>query len=88
MRPISYACDFELDFDRGRLVAAVGLEMLNDGPRAVAEVPRLQHLLHYVCHHGFEHHVVMTRSHSADVLAEALGNYLGWNTYVHEDHDA
>jgi L-fucose isomerase-like protein len=53
------------------------------GTRAVAEVPQLQRLLHFVCENGFEHHVVMTRSKSADILAEAIGNYLGWETHVH-----
>jgi protein-disulfide isomerase len=37
--------------------------------------------MHYVCKHGFEHHVAMTQSHSAAVLEEAFSNYLGWETY-------
>jgi len=32
---------------------------------------------------GFEHHVAMNRSQKADAIAEALGNYLGWNIYHH-----
>jgi L-fucose isomerase-like protein len=63
-------------------------ELTNDelntfGTRAVAHVPDLQRLLRYVCAQGFEHHVVMTQSHTAAVLAEAFGNYLGWETHVH-----
>jgi L-fucose isomerase-like protein len=63
-------------------------ELTNDelktfGNRAVAHVPQLQQLLRHVCRQGFEHHVVMTRSHSADILAEAFGNYLGWDVYRH-----
>ena len=50
----------------------------------VVEVPRLQDLLHHICSNGFEHHVVMTRSHTADVLAEAFSKYLKWDTYRHE----
>jgi L-fucose isomerase-like protein len=46
-------------------------------------VPRLQRLLRYICTNGFEHHVVMTRSHTARALAEAFRNYLGWDIYHH-----
>jgi L-fucose isomerase-like protein len=54
-------------------------ELTNDelktfGNRAVAKVPRLQRLMQYVCEKGFEHHVVMTQSHSAAVLIEAFDN--------------
>jgi L-fucose isomerase-like protein len=54
------------------------------GSRAVVQVPRLQGLLRYICSNGFEHHVVMTRSRTADVLAEAFTRYLKWGTYRHE----
>jgi hypothetical protein len=47
----------------------------------------LQKLLHYICRHGFEHHAVMTCSKSAGALAEAFGNYLGWETHVHAGDD-
>lgn len=64
-------------------------ELTNDpldtfGTRAVAHVPDLQKLMRYVCKQGFEHHVVMTVSRSAEVLAEALENYFGWEVYQHE----
>jgi L-fucose isomerase-like protein len=62
-------------------------ELNTFGTRAVAHVPRLQRLLRYICTQGFEHHVVMTRSKTAAVLAEAFGNYLGWDTYVHGGDD-
>jgi L-fucose isomerase-like protein len=74
---------------QGRIRAYVGEgELTNDpletfGTRAVARIPKLQQLMRYVCRHGFEHHVVMTRSRTAPVLAEALGNYLGWEVYQH-----
>lgn len=54
------------------------------GNRAVAQVPRLQKLMRHVCEHGFEHHVVMNASHTADILREAFGRYLGWEVYHHE----
>ena len=77
----------------GRIRAYVGEgELTNDelktfGTRAVAHVPQLQKLLHYVCENGFEHHVVMTASHSAGALKEAFGNYLGWEVYEHRGDD-
>jgi L-fucose isomerase-like protein len=58
-------------------------ELTTFGTRAVAHVPELQRLLRYVCTAGFEHHVVMTQSHSAAALVEAFGNYLGWETHLH-----
>jgi len=63
-------------------------ELTNDelktfGNRAVAHVPNLQKVLRHVCKQGFEHHVVMTQSHSAAILAEAFENYFGWEVYKH-----
>lgn len=74
----------------GRIRAYIGEGDLTDDPldtfgtRAVAHVPRLQELLRYVCREGFEHHVVMTGSHSASSLKDAFENYLGWETYQHD----
>ena len=64
-------------------------ELTNDelktfGNRAVANVPKLQKLMQHVCRNGFEHHVVMTQSHSAAILAEAFSNYFGWEVHHHE----
>ena len=76
----------------GKIRAYVGEgELTNDpldtfGTRAVAHVPNLQRLMRYVCKQGFEHHVVMTVSLSAGILAEALGNYLGWELHRHSSH--
>ena len=63
-------------------------ELTNDpldtfGNRAVAHVPNLQNVLRHVCQQGFEHHVVMTVSRSAEILAEAFGNYFGWEVKQH-----
>jgi L-fucose isomerase-like protein len=63
-------------------------ELTNDkldtfGNRAVAHIPKLQQLMRYICKNGFEHHVVMTQSKSAGILAEAFGNYLGWEVHHH-----
>jgi L-fucose isomerase-like protein len=86
--PLTYGRVTTADVD-GCIRAYVGEGELTDdelntfGTRAVAHVPQLQHLLRHICENGFEHHVVMTRSKSAGALAEALGKYLGWDTYEH-----
>ncbi|HVW22697.1 MAG TPA: hypothetical protein VHC86_15890 [Opitutaceae bacterium] len=86
--PLTYS-RISTDDHRGVLRAYVGEgELTNDalqtfGNRAVARIPRLQQLMHYVCAEGFEHHVVMNASRSAAVLAEACERYLGWEVYHH-----
>ncbi|MBN2172775.1 MAG: fucose isomerase [Bacteroidales bacterium] len=54
-----------------------------DGGIAVCEIPNLQNLMKYMCKNGFEHHVGMVRGHVADILKEAIGNYLGWDLHLH-----
>lgn len=54
------------------------------GTRAVVRVPALPSLMHVVCQNGFEHHAAMNRSHSAAVVSEALGRYMGWQVYHHQ----
>jgi L-fucose isomerase-like protein len=54
-----------------------------DGGAAVCQVENLQGLLNYMCKNGFEHHVALTRGHTADVLSEAITTYLGWDLYQH-----
>ncbi|HEV2487039.1 MAG TPA: L-fucose/L-arabinose isomerase family protein [Terracidiphilus sp.] len=53
------------------------------GTKAVVRVPQLQALMQYICKNGFEHHAAMNGSHCAAGVAEALGNYLGWDVYHH-----
>jgi len=77
------------DDSAGVLRTYIGEGNLTDDPlqtfgnRAVAQIPRLQELMRYVCENGFEHHVVMNASHTGRVLSEALGKYLGWDVHVH-----
>jgi len=54
------------------------------GTRAVVEVPGLQTLMPFVCRNGFAHHAAMNASRSADILAEAFEQYLGWDVYRHD----
>lgn len=55
-----------------------------DGGIAVTEIPNLQNLMKYMCKNGFEHHVAMVRGNVAEILEEAIGNYMGWDLYKHE----
>ena len=83
---------FRMDTDdaAGTLRAYVGEGEFTDDPFAmdggiaVCKIPNLQTLLKYLCQHGFEHHVAMTRTHCAEILAEAVTKYLDWNLYVHQ----
>ncbi len=79
------------DDPRGVVKAYLGEGQITDDPAgnfqggtAVCRVPNLQRLLDYMCKHGFEHHVAMTRGHYADVLDEAIRTYLDWDLYHHK----
>jgi L-fucose isomerase-like protein len=73
----------------GTIRAYVGTGAFTDDPldtfgtKAVVEIPQLQALMQYICKQGFEHHAAMNGSHCASSVAEALGNYLGWDVYHH-----
>jgi L-fucose isomerase-like protein len=54
------------------------------GGYGVMKIPNLQALLQFICTMGFEHHVAMNMSQKADAIAEAIGNYLGWEIYRHK----
>lgn len=87
--PLTYA-RLTTDDCAGRIRAYVGQgEFTNDelktfGTRAVARIPGLQQLMHYVCCNGFEHHVAVSGSHTSAILAEAWERYLGWDVYQHK----
>ncbi|HTV10236.1 MAG TPA: L-fucose/L-arabinose isomerase family protein [Acidimicrobiales bacterium] len=73
----------------GKMRAYVGEGCFTDDPAStfggygVIEVPRLQSLLQFICRNGFEHHVAMNLSQTAEAVKEALGTYLGWEVYLH-----
>ncbi len=75
---------------KGTVKAYVGEGIFTDdkvdtiGSPAVAKIDNLQKLLDYLCKNGYEHHVAMNRSRVADVLKEAMENYLGWEVYRHQ----
>jgi len=56
-------------------------EIDTKGGVALCRVPELQTLMQYICSNGFEHHVAMCRGNVADVMEEAMRNYLGWDVY-------
>ena len=88
--PLTYG-RISTDDCKGIIKAYVGEgELTNDsldtfGTRAVAQINNLQGLMQYVCRNGFEHHVVMNASKTAGILKEAFENYLGWETYKHNE---
>jgi L-fucose isomerase-like protein len=58
--------------------------LLTFGGAGVVEIPRLQHLLRFICENGFEHHVAANLSHTAAMVYEASTRYLGWQVEWHK----
>ncbi len=54
------------------------------GGLANVRVEGLQDLMKHICKNGFEHHVCFVRGHVADILAEALGDYMNIDIYRHQ----
>ncbi len=49
------------------------------GGFGVIEIPNLQDVLKVLCKEGFAHHVAASLNSVADIISEALSNYLGWD---------
>jgi L-fucose isomerase-like protein len=49
----------------------------------VVQIPEFQRLLRHICENGYEHHVAINSGRIAGPVREALGRYLGWETYLH-----
>ncbi len=87
--PMSFA-RFSTDDTSGRMRGYVGQGRFTDDPletfggAGVVEIPRMQHLLHYICEEGFEHHVAANLSTVASAVHEASTTYLGWDMYHHQ----
>ena len=77
------------DDRQGKIKCYLGEGAFTDDPLdtfggvAVCEVPELNDLMHYITRNGFEHHVALVQAEAADILEEALGNYMGWDVYRH-----
>lgn len=86
--PFTYA-RFTTDDLNGCLKAYVGEGEITDdelntfGARGVAHIPRMQHLLQFICKNGFEHHVAINLVGVASIFNEAISNYFGIETYWH-----
>jgi L-fucose isomerase-like protein len=86
--PLTF-CRVSTDDLHGKMRAYVGEgeitadKLQSFGGYGVVRIPGLQKLLQYVCNNGYEHHVAVNRSHFGRAVAEALGNYKGWETYHH-----
>jgi len=78
------------DDTKGKLKSYLGEGQFTDDPynmdggSAVCDVDNLQGLMKYLCKNGFEHHVAMGRDHVADIIEEAITDYLGWEIYRHK----
>jgi len=87
--PMSFA-RFSTDDMGGRVRGYVGEGRFTDDPlqtfggAGVVEIPRMQHLLRYICENGFEHHVAANFATVASSVQEASSRYLGWETYWHQ----
>ena len=77
------------DDKNGKIKCYLGEGTFTDDPLptfggvAVCEVPDLNGLMRHLTKNGYEHHVALAQANCADVLEEALGNYLGWDVYRH-----
>ena len=77
------------DDKNGKIKCYLGEGRFTDDPLptfggvAVCEVPDLNGLMRHLTKNGYEHHVALTQAACADVLEEALGNYMGWDVYRH-----
>jgi L-fucose isomerase-like protein len=80
---------FSTDDRTGKIRGYVGEGRFTDdaletfGGAGVVEIPRMQELLHYICEHGFEHHVAANLSSVAAVVHEATSRYMGWDVHRH-----
>ena len=83
-------CRVSTDDTSGTLRAYLGEAEMTDDPidtfggYGVIKVPGFQKLLHYICEHGYEHHVAINTGQVAEALSEAFVKYLGWDVYYHK----
>jgi len=87
---MSYA-RYSTDDRRGIVRGYTGPGQFTDDPlttfggAGVAEIPKLQKLLKYICREGFEHHVAANFSDVSKSIHEAATRYLGWESYYHPE---
>ncbi len=77
------------DDTSGKITGYVGKGKITEdklntfGGIGVVEIENLQDLLHFICSNGFEHHVAINLSETADAIYEALQHYLNWDIFLH-----
>ena len=87
---MSYA-RYSTDDRRGVIRGYTGPGQFTDDPlttfggAGVAEIPKLQKLLKYICREGFEHHVAANFSDVSKAIHEASIRYLGFESYYHPE---
>lgn len=87
-QPFTY-CRVATDDLSGQILTYIGEGELTDDPLntfggyGVVRIPNFQKLLRFICENGFEHHVAVNPSQTADALEEAFTKYMGWTTYYH-----
>ena len=80
---------FSTDDFAGRIRGYVGEGRFTDDPlntfggAGVVHIEKMQHLLRFICEHGFEHHVAANMSTSAGMVYEATSKYFGWDVHWH-----
>jgi L-fucose isomerase-like protein len=88
-QPFTY-CRISTDDINGQMLSYIGEgNLTNDsldtfGGYGVVQIPNFQKLLSFICENGFEHHVAINPSCTADALDEAFTKYLDWTTYYHK----
>jgi L-fucose isomerase-like protein len=81
---------FSTDDFEGRITGYVGEGKFTDDPlntfggAGVVEIPRMQHLLRFICENGFEHHVAANFATVAESVNEAASKYLSWKIHRHQ----
>jgi L-fucose isomerase-like protein len=81
---------FSTDDFEGRITGYVGEGRFTDDPlntfggAGVVEIPRMQHLLRFICENGFEHHVAANFATVAESVNEAASKYLSWKIHRHQ----
>jgi len=86
--PMSFA-RFSTNDREGNIRGYVGEGEFTDDPldtfggAGVVRIPKLQHLLRYICEQGFEHHVAANLAPVSAAVHEATTRYLGWSVHAH-----
>src|SRR6202789_64170 len=81
---------YSTDDRRGIVRGYTGAGRFTDDPletfggAGVAEIPKLQKLLKFICREGFEHHVAANFSDVSKAVHEAA-RYLGWESHYHPE---